>query len=344
MHDGDAIGLGQERHHRLLPVRHEAGMHIGLYVDGCQPLAGAEKGNGPGVHFEPAADLSQRIQERDQGGLIRPFDAKPTAGRDGRHREGRHFDTVANRVVVRAMKPVHALDDDLPVGIDLNEGAHLLQEEHRIDDLRLHRRVVDHGRPFRQACREDRVLGGADTGVGERYHGTPKPIRLGGIAVVVLVDFRPHLPQQVDVEVDGPFSDVATADHGHPGRARPMEQRRDQQDGDPVDPGIALADRGRRDAGRCYVDGAVFAAVTRRADFRQHIQDHIDFSDVRHIVEPARFGREKGGDELLGYRVLRGLGANAPAQRAMSAYSVHVEIGVGHRFDVVSSVGNKGVI
>ena len=89
------------------------------------------------------------------------------------------------------------------------------------------------------------------------------------------------------MEVDGPFPDVAAADDGHAGHARPMEQGGDQQDGDPVDPGIPLADRGRRDAGRCYVDGAVFAPVTRRADFRQHVEDHIDFSDVRHIVEPA---------------------------------------------------------
>ena len=54
---------------------------------------------------------------------------KPAFGRDGRHREGRHFDTVADRVVVRTGQPVHALDDDFPVGIDLNEGAHLLQEQ-----------------------------------------------------------------------------------------------------------------------------------------------------------------------------------------------------------------------
>ena len=207
---------------------------------------------------------------------------------------------------------VHAFDNDFPVGVDLNEGAHLLQEQHRIDDLRLNRSVVDHGGPFGETRREYRILGGPDTGVGQRDHGALKPVGPGGIAVVVLVDLRAHLPQQVDVEVDGPFADVAAAHDGNARHAGPVEQGSDQQDGNPIETGIAFADGGRRDPGRRYVDGPVLKPVTGRTDLLQHGEDDIDFGDVRHVVQPTGFPREKRGDELLGDRVLGCLGANAP--------------------------------
>ena len=87
----------------------------------------------------------------------------------------------------------------------------------------------------------------------------------------------------------GRFADVAAAHDGNAGHAGPVEQGSDQQDGDPVETGVAFADGGGRDPRRRYVDGPVLEPVAGGADFGQHGKDDIDVGDVRHVMQPAGF-------------------------------------------------------
>lgn len=57
-------------------------------------------------------------------------------GHRGRHVRG-DLDPVFYDPVQAPRQGLHALDDDATVGFDHDHGAHLLQEEHQVDDLQL---------------------------------------------------------------------------------------------------------------------------------------------------------------------------------------------------------------
>ncbi len=62
-------------------------------------------------------------------------------------------------------EPVDAFDPDRPVGVDTDDGAHLLQHRDQVHDLGLDGRVGELGDALGQHAGQQHLLGGADTRV-----------------------------------------------------------------------------------------------------------------------------------------------------------------------------------
>ena len=191
-----------------------------------------------------------------------------------------------------AAQPRHALDLDHPVGVHLDDRAHLLQDADQVDDLRLDRGVAQLGDALGQHGGEQHLLGGADARVRQLELGAVQAVRRGQVqALRRLVDDRAELAQRLQVEVDRPVADVAAAEVGDERVAEPVQQRAAEQDRDPAGPACTLISStcGPFDVGR------VEAPARRRLVARdpnavqlQQAADHLDVADVGHVVQPAR--------------------------------------------------------
>jgi hypothetical protein len=106
------------------------------------------------------------------------------------------------------------------------------------------------------------------------------------------------------MEVDRPVADPVPTDTRDPGLARQVEQRPEQEDGDPVEPAELQWDGG---AGRVRRgDGeAVTLAFDGRADRPQDLRRYLDVTDVGDVGDRARLGPEQGGHHVLGHGVFR---------------------------------------
>ena len=96
----------------------------------------------------------------------------------------------------------HALDDDAPVGAELDLRAHPLQEQRELDDLRLGGRVAQHGLALGEDGGKQHRLGRADARVGQRDARAVQLGRLGADPGRPVADLGAEGLQRLDVEVD----------------------------------------------------------------------------------------------------------------------------------------------
>ena len=78
-------------------------------------------------------------------------------------------------------------------------------------------------------------LGGTDARVGQLDDAAPQPAATGGDALVGHLDLGAQRAQRVDVEVDRPAAELIAADPGHERLAGQVQQRPEQQHGNPVE-------------------------------------------------------------------------------------------------------------
>ena len=83
VHDGDPLGLGQRHHEGLLPVGHEAGVHVRLEHERVEIAAGVPEPDAVVDDVELAADLAVGVQERRQVALLGAADVDVPAGGQG---------------------------------------------------------------------------------------------------------------------------------------------------------------------------------------------------------------------------------------------------------------------
>ena len=219
------------------------------------------------------------------------------------------LDAVRDRPVAVAAEAGHALDLDDPVGVHLDDGAHLLQHADQVDDLRLDGRVAQLGDPVGEHGGEQHLLGGADARVGQLELGAVQTVRRRQVqALGRLLDDRAELAQRLHVEVDRARADVAAAQVGDERVAEPVQQRAAEQDRDPARTGVDvdLVGRGALDVGRVEEQLAVLLAVGDPYPVQLQKAAHdLDVADARHVEQPARRVTEERrhhrlGDEVLG--------------------------------------------
>ena len=237
VHDGGTLSLGQRHDERLLPVSHEAGVHVGFKDDGLELCAGGATG-GVGEadalvgHLVQAAHLAELVQERGHVLLSRAAHEDVAAGGQGRGGPGSGLVAVGQGGVVVAGQLVHALDDDGAVLVDEDDGAHLLQHGDEVNNLGLNRGVAQNGLALGAHAGEQNLLGSAYGGVVQHDLGALQTLfghDQGGAGLVVLLDDGAELTQRGHVVVDGAVTDLAAAQVGDARGAQGMQQRAHHQ-------------------------------------------------------------------------------------------------------------------
>ena len=310
--------LRERDHERLLPVGHEPGVHVGLDDDGLQLAAGVEEADAVLVDLEVAADLAEDVEEREHLGLAGTADEDVAVGRERRGRPARGLVAVEERAVGVAVQLVDALDADDPVGVDRDDGAHLLQDVDEIHDLGLDRRARELGDAVGEHGREQHLLGRADARVRKRDLGAVQAAgRRHADAARELLDDGAEVAQHLEVVVDGAVADAAAAEIGDERLAEPVQQRSAEQDRDAararvrVDVGHVRRLDGRRVEDELALFGPCGDGHAVHLEQAAH-DAHV--ADVRNVFQHARGVAEDRRDHRLRDEVLRALELDSPAE------------------------------
>ena len=189
---------------------------------------------------------------------LHPPHAHLAAGHEPGHEVAERLEAVALQGGGGAVQRLDALDHEPPVGAERDLRAHALEEQRQLHHLGLGGGVVDHRAALGQHRGEEHRLGGADGRVGQRDPRAAQPARHArGDPLRLHLDLGAHLLEGAHVEVDRPAADAVAADQRHERLVGAVEERPEQEDRDPVEPGELERDargglRGRGDGdGRC---------------------------------------------------------------------------------------------
>ena len=208
----------------------------------------------------------------------------------------------------------HALDDDAPVGAELDVGAHPLQEQRELDDLRLGGRVAQHGLALGEDRGQQHGLGRADARVGQRDARAVQPGRLGGDPGRPVGDLGAEGLERVDVEVDRPPPDGVAADQRDERLAGQVQQRAEHQDRDAVEAGEGLGDSRSYLAPGGDRDLAVLPADVE-AGRLQHRRRDVHVAHLRGVADDAGAVAQHRCHHVLGHGILGAAHGDVPAQR-----------------------------
>ena len=201
----------------------------------CSP-SGREGGDPVLVDVDLGAHAQQRRDGRDEAVLAAPDDPDRPPGDQAGYQVGEGFVAVALEAGLGTSQRRDALDDDAPVGGQLDPGPHALEEQGELEHLGFGGGVADDRLALRQGGRQQGRLRGADARVGELDDGAPEAAAPGADALVGHLDLGAEGLERLDVEVDRAPAYPVAADHGHKSFARQVQQRAEQQHGDPVEP------------------------------------------------------------------------------------------------------------
>ena len=319
VHDRHAVRLGEGDHERLLPVGHEAGVHVGLDHDGLQRASRVEEADAVVVDLERAADLAEDVEEGQHLGLAGPAHVDVAVGGERGGGPARGLVAVEQRGVAVADQLVDALDADHAVGVDRDDRAHLLQDVDQVHDLGLDRRALELGNALRADRGEQHLLGRADARVRQLQLGAMQA--LGGRhpdAARELVDHGAELAQHLEVVVDRAVADAAAAEVGDERLAQAVQQRPAEQDRDAAGAGVRVDVGHVRRLDRAGVEQelALLRAVgDLDAVDLEEAADDPDIADVRDVPQHARALAQDGGDHRLGDEVLGSAHLDAALER-----------------------------
>ena len=141
--DRQALRLGERHDERLLPVGHEARVHVGLYGDGTKLAARVVEPDALRHHLELAAHLAEHVEEHAHAALLRAEHHDVAAGGERRRGPRTHLDAVRERRVVVTVHAAHALDRHRAIRVDRDDRAHLLEGVDEVLDLGLNGGVLE---------------------------------------------------------------------------------------------------------------------------------------------------------------------------------------------------------
>ena len=216
----------------------------------------------------------------------------------------------------------HALNADAAGPVPLDLCAHLDEHLSQVGDLGLLRGVFQHRLALGQAGGHDEVLG---AGHGDHVGGDARALQPRGAVgqarqhVPMLdVDERAHGLQALDVLIDRPRSDGATARQRHLGATKARQQRAQRQHrrAHGLDQLVRCLGRDGQGGVKAHA-----AALAMRVDLHAHVLQQLAHGahvvQARHVDEPDRLGREQRGAHLGQRRVLgAGDGDLAPKRPA----------------------------
>ena len=312
------MGLRERDDERLLPVGHEAGMHVGLDHHGLEVAARVVEADAVFVDVELAADLAEDVEERHQLLLLRAGDEDVALGRERGGRPARGLVAVEQRTVLVAFELLDALDEDDTVRLDVDDRAHLLQDRDEIHNLGLDRRVLELGHALCEHRGEQHLLRRADAGVGQLDVRAAQSVGGGeSDALVALVDDGTEGPQRVEVEVDGAVADSASAEVRDERLTETVQQRPAEQDRDTAGAGqrVDLVELRLEHVRRVEQQLALADLRDRDAVCLEHARDDTDITDRGNITQDARGVGQQGRDHRLGREVLRSAHVDAALER-----------------------------
>ena len=232
MHDRQAFRLGQCDHERLLPIGHEAGVHVGLDGHRVQVAARMPEANALVGDVKLAADLAEHVKEGHHVSLRGALDEHVAAGgkRRGSPRGG--FDAVGQCGVGEALELFHAFDAEGAVHVHGDDCAHLLQNRDQIHDFRFDGRAGQFRLAFGEHSRQQGLLGGPNRWVRQMDFRAMQAVRSGDMdaVLVFLVDVGAEFAQSVEMEVDRTPTDIAAAERRNERLAQAMHEWAGEQD------------------------------------------------------------------------------------------------------------------
>ncbi len=193
--DGGAVDLCEEDDEWLLPVGHEAGVHVGFDMDIAFEFSFGEKFDAVRFDMEAAADFADFIEEGDHVAVFGAFNEDAPFGADRSDGVGGDFIAVGEDGVFDVVKLGGALNVDRAVDVDCDLRAELLEEEDDVEHFGLEGGVLDDGGAFGADSGEEGVFGGADRGVVEADDGALQAVvRLRKVSTLffhdAVFDFR----------------------------------------------------------------------------------------------------------------------------------------------------------
>ncbi len=210
LHGGLALGGSQQGRHRLLQVRGEAGVHLGLDVD--RPVH-AVGDHADGVvllddahaHFQKFG--SQRLHV---GGDAAANGHVAMGGGSGDHQRA-SLDLIGNDRIGRAVEMLLTADADHIRAGALDLRAHGVEEVGQVNDMGLLGCVVDGGVALGLDCRHHHVDGAAHGHHIKEHVAADKLVRPGNDAAAHGIHLSAQGFKALDVLVDGAGADGTSA-------------------------------------------------------------------------------------------------------------------------------------
>ena len=245
----------------------------------------------PNIHPGVAQDAHRRAQ------MIKPSTAQEdgTAGDRGGAGIAAGFDPIRNDRMIRAVQSVDTLDSQR-VGADaFDPRAHRDQTGGQIADLRLPRRIGQHGSAVGQAGRHQQVFRRADRHEREDdLRAAQPPVDPPVDITRVQVEPRAHLFQALQVQIHRAGADRAAAGQRYPRLPDTGQQRAEHEDGgahfaDDVVGCLGIRDRA---ADRQHPPG-IAHGIDGDAVLRQQRAHGLDVGEARHIAEYQAIRRQQ---------------------------------------------------
>ena len=244
---------------------------------------------------------------------------------------GAGFDAVRHHAVGGAMQPLDAFDDDAIGACAADARAHRAKARGEVDDLRLARRVLQHGRAGGERRRHHQVLGAGDGDEVEHEARAGEPRRARADVAAVEIDLGAHRHEALDVQVDRTQADAASARQRHARFAAARDERAQRED--------RRAHRLHQLVGRERpVDRAgVERHLARRtgaaphAHLRQELFHRARVVELRHVGDRQRLGGQQRRAEDRQRGVLGAGNLHFAMQRlpALDQKLVHALLGAG---------------
>ena len=226
-----------------------------------------------------------------------------------------------------AGEALHAPDLDGVRARALDVRAHGVEEVGKVNDVRLARRILDHGAAARKRCRDDDIHRRADRDLIQIYLCPVQAAvrRIGIDKAVFHLDVRAHRGHALDVLVDRPDAEIAAAGHGRLGRAEAAEHRADE-----VVRRADLAHQVIRRLGEAHLgavdlDGGGAEVFHPRAQPLQDLQEHIHVADLGHILDPADTVDHQRCRNDRHCRVFRAADLDLPVQGSAAMYYISIQ-------------------
>ena len=298
-HHGRCARRGAEqRAHGLLQIGREAGVDL-RFERHRAVVADRTDANRVVPLLHARAHLQQLGGQRFHVRGDAAADRHVAVRRGGSDHQRARLDLIRNDGIrAAALQPLHTADANHIRARALDAAAHRVEEVRHIDDVRLLGGVVDCRRAARAGGRQHDVDRAADGDHIHEHIRADQPVRLRHDEAARRLHLRAERAHALDVLVNRPAPDVASARQRHLRPAKARQQRADiiRRRAHPA----AELQRHIRAVDGAGIDlhhARVGIPVDLRAQMAQRLHRNVDVLDVRQIFDHAgRFAEDRGGN------------------------------------------------
>lgn len=211
--------------------------------------------------------------------------------------------------MIKAGQLVDALDDNLAICFNGDDGTHLLQDGDEVHDFRLNGGTGQLGLALGTGGRQQNLLGGTDGGVFQVNLGTLETISGAFMEIPVgkLFNLGAKLFQHTQVPVDGAVTNLATTQVGNEGFPDSVQQGAAEQNRNTgvacVYLNVGVVSYG--DIRGVHAQFASLHVVVHRHTVRLYqVGNNLHVLDLGNVTKHRGGGTQQGGNHGLGDQVL----------------------------------------